>query len=143
MSEITGGCRCGQYQYTLSKAPLFAAYCHCTYCQKRNSSPCTSLIMIDSDSMATQGEFQQHSETGGSGKPLNIHRCSHCGTMLFMQVEALNNIVAIAAESLHDMQYFRPTAHLWTSSQQTWFDIKDELPQLPGPPKLPRAILKG
>lgn len=143
MSEITGSCRCGQYQYTLSRAPLFAAYCHCSDCQKRSSSPCTSLIMIDKDSMQTAGEHQQYAETGGSGKSLNIHRCSHCGTMLFMQVEALSNIVAIAAESLHDMAHFQPQGHMWTSSKQAWFEISDKLPQLPGPPKLPRSILKG
>lgn len=92
--------------------------------------------------MQTSGELQQYSEAGGSGQALDMHRCNHCGTVLYMQVQALNNIAAIPAETLNDSQHFQPQAHMWTSSKEEWLEIVDGLPQMVGAPRLPRGFFE-
>lgn len=143
MAIIKGGCRCGHLSYELQQAPLYAAYCHCSDCRRRNSSPCTSFFMANLTAVQIKGDSHVYTEKGGSGAPLEHHRCTQCGTVVYAQVHALNNIAAIPAETLQDKSFFKPNAHVWVSSKEDWFEIKDDLPQLPGPPRLPKSLLKG
>jgi hypothetical protein len=127
--------------YQLNKPPVFAAYCHCTECRQRNSSPCTGFVMGLYDSMVLSGQSDQYSEPGGSGAPLEHHRCTNCGTVMYSRIHRLKNIVGIPASTLENPEVFKPVAHLWTQSKVPWFDINDALPQFKGPPKLPAEFL--
>lgn len=142
MTITKGGCRCGQLTYQLNKPPVYAAYCHCTECRRRNSSPCTSFVMGWLDSLNLTGESHQYCETGGSGAPLEHHRCVNCGTVVYTRIHALSNIVGLPASTLNDESLFQPVAHIWTQSKEPWLEINDQLPQLPGPPRLPPELLK-
>ncbi len=35
---LTGGCLCGSVRFEVSEPPLYAAYCHCTRCQRRTGT---------------------------------------------------------------------------------------------------------
>jgi len=141
MEYIKGTCRCGQLSYELTSPPVYAAYCHCTECRQRNSSPCTSFIMGLQDSLLVSGRCNKYSEASGSGSTLDHHRCLTCGTLLYMRVNRLNNIVAIPSATLLDETLFQPVEHLWVESKVPWLEIKDGLPQREGPPAFPAEFL--
>lgn len=141
MTLIKGQCRCGQASYEVTQEPFNAGYCHCTDCRERTSSPCTSFMMVDKAAMKNSGTTDSYKDTGGSGAPLDIHRCTECGNVLFMDVYALKNVAAIPSETLIDQSYFKPTAHYWVSSKLPWFEIMDNLEQRLGPPHIPRELL--
>ena len=143
MENIKGACRCGQLSYELSKAPVYAAYCHCTECRQRNSSPCTSFMMGLQDSLNVLGKYDEYSEASGSGSTLDHHRCINCGTVVYSRINRLKNIVAIPSTTLLDEKYFQPVEHLWVQSKVSWFEISDDLPQRSGPPKLPAGLLNN
>lgn len=141
MTKITGHCRCGQASYEVSQTPFNVGYCHCSDCRERTSSPCTSFMMVDKAAMECSGKTDSYKDKGGSGAYLDIHRCSECGSVLFMDVYALKNVVAIPSATLEDQSLFKPTSHYWVSSKLPWFEIKDDLEQRPGPPRIPRELL--
>ena len=35
---LTGGCLCGRVRYEITAPLVFAAYCHCTRCQRRTGA---------------------------------------------------------------------------------------------------------
>ncbi len=141
MKKIKGACRCGKFTYELNKPPVYAAYCHCTECRLRNSSPCTSFIMGLVNCLVVAGEHDLYSEASGSDSTLDHHRCSCCGTVLYTRVNKLENIVAIPSATLIDESVFQPVEHLWVQSKLPWLEINDGLPQRSGPPKLPAGLL--
>jgi len=141
MENIKGTCRCGQLSYELNRPPVYAAYCHCTECRQRNSSPCTSFIMGLKDSLTVSGKSDEYSEASGSGSTLDHYRCINCGTVVYMRINRLNNIVAIPSATLLDEKYFQPIEHLWIQSKVPWLEIKDGLPQRAGPPSFPAGFL--
>lgn len=141
MENIKGNCRCGQLSYELNAPPVYAAYCHCTECRQRNSSPCTSFIMALQNSMTVAGQSDAYTEASGSGSTLDHHRCKECGTVVYMRINRLRNIVAIPSATLLDESHFKPVEHLWVQSKEPWLEINDGLPQRNGPPKFPSGSL--
>lgn len=133
-SDFSGSCRCGQLSYHVTQPIVLAAYCHCHACQKRTSAPCTGFIMVKESATEFKGNMQGYTETGGSGAPMDHNRCTDCGTAVFTRLNVLEDIIGIPASTLNKPEDFQPEVHVWTSSKDARFEIKDELPQLPGPP---------
>ena len=141
MDCIKGSCRCGQLSYELKKPPVYAAYCHCTECRLRNSSPCTSFIMGLLDCLIVKGSHDTYSEASGSDSTLDHYRCTSCGTVLYSRINKLKNIAAIPSATLKDKTVFKPVEHLWVQSKEPWLQINDGLPQRSGPPRLPSGLI--
>ena len=140
-TPISGGCRCGQCRFTVSRGPLFAGSCHCKACRQRSSAPCTGFMMMDEPSFELVGETHSYRETGGSGAPIEHQRCSKCGSAIYTKLYALKNILAVPEVLLDDRQVFQPQQHVWVSAKQDWFEINDGLMEQPGPPKLSAELL--
>ena len=140
-TDISGGCRCGQVRFSVTRAPLFAGYCHCNACRQRSSASCTAFLMMDEPSFTLVGETHSYRETGGSGAPIEHKRCSQCGSTIYTKLYVLKNTVALPAALLDDKSVFRPQQHVWVSAKQDWFEISDDLPQQPGPPQLSAELM--
>lgn len=46
-----------------------------------------------------------------------------------MHEQVLDNRVQVTLGSLDDPETVRPQDHVWTESQVSWFDIRDDLPR--------------
>ena len=58
MSDMTGGCLCGQVRYTLSGEPIFSGLCHCRNCQRYTGSAFETTIAFPSSSVSIEGELK-------------------------------------------------------------------------------------
>ncbi|MFT6122938.1 MAG: hypothetical protein ACJASG_001466 [Oleiphilaceae bacterium] len=92
------------------------------------------------DSLTVFGQSYKYSEASGSGSTLDHHRCIKCGTVVYMRINRLNNIVAIPSATLLDEKHFQPVEHIWIQSKVPWLEIKDGLPKRAGPPTFPPSF---
>ncbi|GAA6152440.1 GFA family protein [Pseudoteredinibacter isoporae] len=130
-----GACRCGQISYQVRNKPLYSGYCHCHACQKRNSAPCVSVFLIQKKDIDFHGKTDSFRSLGGSGKEMTEHRCHDCGDAIYSDLSVLDNVIVCLAATLNNPNDFEPEGHLWVSSRDPRFEIKDNLEQQAGPPK--------
>ncbi|NHO88368.1 GFA family protein [Pseudoteredinibacter isoporae] len=113
---------------------MYSGYCHCHACQKRNSSPCVSLFLIQKKEIDFSGKTSCFSIIGGSGKEMIEHRCQDCGDAIYSDLKVLDDVIVCLASTLEKPEDFKPEGHLWVSSRDPRFEINDDLEQQAGPP---------
>ena len=86
---LTGSCLCGKVTYDTGSEPLWVTICHCKFCQRATGSDRMIQPVFErqdfSFTAATPAVFTQPSD--GSGKNINAHFCSDCGTKLALTFE--------------------------------------------------------
>lgn len=131
---MRGACRCGQVSYQLKDQPIYSGYCHCHACQKRNSAPCVSVFLIQQKNTDIRGKTACFRSLGGSGKEMIEHRCEDCGDAIYSELTVLDKVIVFLASTLSNPEDFKPEGHLWVSSRDPRFEIRDDLEQQAGPP---------
>ncbi len=123
---LEGGCLCGAVRYRVTAEPVGSAYCHCRMCQRRSGAPAVATVEIPTGGL----EFVQ-------GEPAAYHSspaarrlfCRDCGTELYFTLLDDPPSLSLNLGTLDDPEAVRPTKHIWTSSQVSWFDVADGLPR--------------
>lgn len=85
----TGRCLCGKISYDTGSEPLWVTVCYCTFCQRATGSDRMIEPIFERENFAfskgSPSVFKLASE--GSGKEVQIHFCSECGTKLALTFE--------------------------------------------------------
>ena len=104
MPNLVGGCLCGALRYEVRSPPLRVTLCHCRFCQRTTGSSHLVEPLFDrADLHVTAGVptvYRHRSE--GSGRHLDLHFCSVCGTTLFMTFERFPGLCGVYAGTLDD-----------------------------------------
>ena len=124
---IKGSCQCGQVTYLLNDKPKVVWACHCTECQKLSTSPFSVTAVIDSNTIEFQGELMQWSRLANSGNTNIAKFCPLCGNRVYhYNPDDLATIkLKLKPVNLTDSSIFKPTAHIWVSEKQGWYDIPE------------------
>ena len=131
----TGGCLCGGVQYEFSGEPVFGLLCHCRDCQRQSGGAYTAGLRIPAASFRiTRGEAKLYVKTADSGNQVTRAFCPECGSMLFLDVSARPDLVAIRVGTLDDPSWFRPEADIFVQSAQPWDHMNPDLPKYPAYP---------
>ena len=131
----TGGCLCGGVQYEFSGEPVFGLLCHCRDCQRQSGGAYTAGLRIPAASFRiTRGEAKLYVKTADSGNQVTRAFCPECGSMLFLEVSARPDLVAIRVGTLDDPSWFRPEADIFVQSAQPWDHMNPDLPKYPAYP---------
>ena len=127
--SYVGGCLCGKLRYEFTIEPMTVYICHCTECQKVSSSAFGVSLRVSADSfIITQGESKSVESVADSGRTKIGCFCPECGTRISNKPSS-GNLVVVKAGSLDNPNLFRPIAHIWTQSAQSWFSFADGLPK--------------
>ena len=131
----TGGCLCGGVQYEFSGEPVFGLLCHCRDCQRQSGGAYTAGLRIPAASFRiTRGEAKLYAKAADSGNQVTRAFCPECGSMLFLDVSARPDLVAIRVGTLDDPSWFRPEADIFVQSAQPWDHMNPDLPKYPAYP---------
>lgn len=134
-APYSGSCQCGQIRYEIRAEPLTLYLCHCKECQKQSSSAFGMSMSIPLEALAiVQGQPQQWSRVGSSGREVICAFCGVCGTRLFHYPTRNPQIVNVKPGTLDDTSWLKPVGNLWTSSAQPWVTIDDQMVNYPGQP---------
>ena len=127
-NDLAGSCLCGAVHYTASDlGPI--GHCHCETCRKAHTAAFSSVGRVARAGFRwTQGEGALSSFESSPGK----HRyfCSRCGSQLAAAWQHEDEII-LRLGCLDTDPQSQAVAHVWTSDKAPWFDISDELPQVP------------
>jgi len=129
MEQRTGGCICGAVMYSIEGVPKRITICHCTWCQRRTGSAFGVEAVFDDSQISFTGEsltsYRHISDE--SGRWLDQHFCSRCGSKLGLTLEAVPGIRSISAGSMDDPQWLEQeqfaSRHVFTRSARCWSDI--------------------
>jgi len=133
---LVGSCLCGEVRYAV-RGPLAAiGHCHCRRCRKAHGAAFGSFALVEASAFAWQRGAEQLSRFGGSDDR-TLSFCSRCGTTL--TGNAPPGQVALAVATLDVDPIVRPVLHATVREAAPWFEITDDVAQLPGPlPELGR-----
>jgi hypothetical protein len=135
MPTITGGCLCGKIRYTANTDPLFVGVCHCRDCQKFTGSAFATVVGLRKSAVMMTGSLRGFTKRGDSGKPIVRLFCPECGSSVMDEAEMMPSVVMIAAGTLDDATWVKPTTQVYCSSSQTWVELGGQIKRfekLPG-----------
>jgi hypothetical protein len=133
--SYVGGCLCGALRYEFITEPTTVYICHCTECQKVSSSAFGVSVRVSADSFnITQGELASIETVADSGRTKTGFFCPKCGIRIMNKPNS-GDLVVIKAGTLDNPNLFRPIAHIWTQSAQSWFPFADGLPKFKKAPE--------
>jgi len=124
---IDGSCQCGQVTYRLFEPPKKVVACHCKECQKLSTSPFSVTALIAADAIEFQGELKEWSRVADSGNQNNAMFCPHCGNRVYHYNPAESETIKLKLKptNLSDYSIFKPSAHVWVSEKQNWYQIPE------------------
>jgi hypothetical protein len=133
--SYVGGCLCGALRYEFLTEPTTVYICHCTECQKVSSSAFGVSVRVGADEFSiTQGESKSIETVADSGRTKVGFFCPECGIRINNKPTS-GNFVVVKAGTLDNPNFFKPIAHIWTQSAQSWFPFADRLPTFKKAPK--------
>ena len=129
MSEnqtFEGGCLCGLIRYRSTAPSVRGVICHCSMCRKHSGAPILAFVHFPADSFSWLTEKPVRYR---SSKVSERGFCPKCGSTLMMHEEIMGSYVQVAVGSLDEPDRVQVDDHVWTESQISWFDVKDDLPR--------------
>lgn len=130
MSNIVGGCLCGNIRYTCEAEPMMMAICHCKNCQKQTSTSFSILVAVPKGSLKIEGELSAYNDQGASGQPVIRKFCGRCGSPIMSDVVAIPTMDFLKAGTLDDTSWLKPEAQLWCDSAQSWLTLDGDIAQI-------------
>lgn len=129
MKALRGQCLCGDVQYTVADAFLYALNCHCSLCRRATGSAFKAFAGIERHQLQIVQGADRLLIFGGTID--HDAHCGRCGSLLYSQVRD-GQYLHVTLGTLVDSPTIRPSAHIFVGSKAPWFTITDDLPQHEG-----------
>jgi hypothetical protein len=126
---LAGSCMCGGVTYEVDAAAGPIIHCHCQTCRKAHASAFSSISAVPRDKFRwTKGEELLIGYQSSPGKFRRF--CSKCGSHILAE-RVGQPTVMLRLGCLDTPMTDQPKAHIWRSEAASWFDPKNQLPELP------------
>ncbi|WP_342343029.1 GFA family protein [Shewanella salipaludis] len=126
---IFGACQCGKVTYELLAPPTMVVACHCKECQKLSTSAFSITAMVEASNLVFKGEMQFWSRPADSGNRSDAMFCPSCGNRIYHVNPDEPDKIKLKPSNLSDTRLIQPTAHVWLSEKQAWFQVPDGVMQ--------------
>ncbi len=122
---IQGSCQCGAVTYELHEPPLMVVACHCKECQKLSTSAFSITAVVRADAVRFKGKMNDWSRVADSGNINAAKFCPTCGNRIYHYNPDQPDTIKLKPSNLADTRIIEPTAHVWVSEKQAWFQIPE------------------
>src|ERR1700757_3016538 len=90
-----------------------------------------TVFAVPKGTFTLTGDPHTHTRPGGTtGKPLHRVFCPDCGSSIMMYRDDTDR-VNIAAGTLDDTSFFRPTANIYCETKQSWVPLAPNMLSYP------------
>ena len=134
MKKLKGGCLCGEVEYLVSDAFLYAGYCHCSQCRNFSGAMGSAVGGVAVSEFSISSGEKSISKFQKSADSI-LCFCSKCGSSLYGE-KPNSGLIHIRYGSLRESPGLSPQAHMHTASKASWYEINDDLPQFPEMPPM-------
>jgi hypothetical protein len=121
-----GGCVCGAVRYRAHGEPARVTVCHCTWCQRRTGSAFGVASVFDAARVEITGQAPRtyRHRSDESGRWLDLHFCSSCGTNIGFTLEWVPGVFAVDSGTFDEPSWIDPGRHdfryIYLRSAQGW-----------------------
>lgn len=122
---ISGSCQCGGVTYQLLAEPSMVAACHCKECQKLSTSAFSITAMVQASDLIIEGQLKDWSRPAESGNTSAAKFCPTCGNRIYHYDPNSPDRIKLKPSNLSDTSIIQPTAHIWVSEKQDWYQIPE------------------
>ena len=129
---LNGRCTCSKVKYQLLNKPLFVHCCHCTWCQRETGASFALNAFIETHNVKLlQGKTETiYTPTSSSGGQ-KIIRCASCKIALWSHYSGAGDVISLVRiGTLDDSNALQPDIHIYTSTQQHWLKLSDDIPKV-------------
>jgi hypothetical protein len=127
---LEASCLCGSVAYEVDAPVGPIVHCHCETCRKAHGSAFSSVTSVPRERFRwIRGEDLLSTFESSPGKFRRF--CSRCGSQIVAD-RANQPTIILRLGCLDTAVSDRPRCHIWRSGGASWYDPKDELPELPG-----------
>lgn len=133
MSDIEGGCRCGNIRYRTGLAEPPNVYaCHCRDCQTWSGSAFSLQFFLPEDQFSLTGEPGLYERTTPeSGRVSRQRACPVCFTRIYNTNSIRPGFVTLRAGTLDRSDELNIVAHIWAKRKLQGIDIPAGIPVWP------------
>jgi len=127
---MTGRCLCEGVRFEISGPFGPLGYCHCKQCQRANGSAFSagsSVARIDLRFLSGEELLREFESSPGRFRAF----CSRCGSPIYKRMSDQPEALRIRLGVLDRDPELRARVHIWVDAKAPWYEITDELPQLP------------
>lgn len=137
MSELEGGCACGNVRFKISGDLMGGGVCHCRACQYSTGGPPGYVVLAPRAGFeVTKGQPKVYTAKADSGNDVHRAFCPDCGTPLYTETTGGIPFLPVKAGALDNPTAFQPQIHLYMDDAQPWHLTHDGLPQFPRMPPM-------
>lgn len=108
MTDVAGGCLCGDVRFVASGEPKRVGICHCFDCRKHHGALFHASAIFDEGAVTVEGETREY-----AGR----HFCPRCGSSVLGRS---GDEVEVNLGALDAIDEFKPTYELWTIRRESW-----------------------
>lgn len=120
MTDLTGGCACGQVRFTAIGAPKFAFLCQCRDCQQMTGSAHAAQFCHDASAFSVTGALAQWDRKGAEGHIVSKFTCATCACPIYGTTSRATAIVMVMAGALEDPAAITPDRIFFADSAIPW-----------------------
>lgn len=135
---LTGGCNCGAVRFEVTEPLVFAAYCHCTRCQRRTGTgAAASAVTAPGSFSITSGRDKLRVwEPDPGGKKVF---CARCGSHIYAE-NTNHSFFAVRMGAFDGDPGIRPSVRQFVAYAAAWEPVPDDgLKHFPERLELPSA----
>lgn len=108
MTQITGGCLCGEVRIVATGAPRRVGICHCLDCRKHHGALFFAAAIFPATAITISGTTHDY-----AGR----HFCPRCGSSVFSRSD---DEVEVHLGALDAPDQFQPSYELWMLRRESW-----------------------
>ncbi|MEM7461568.1 MAG: GFA family protein [Pseudomonadota bacterium] len=114
--DLSGSCLCGNIRYEGQAEIVRAINCHCLDCQHATGGAFASMVFVEKNALAIDGETASFEHSSDRGSTMTKHFCSTCGSPMFSENNTRVGMIGIRVGTLNDTSVFNPTANIFCDS---------------------------
>ncbi|WP_237154967.1 GFA family protein [Oryzibacter oryziterrae] len=108
MTDLAGGCLCGNVRFLTRGEPYRVGVCHCLDCRKHHGALFHASAIFPESAVTVAGE---------TGDYAGRHFCPRCGSSVFSRS---GDEIEVHLGSFDEPDRFQPTYELWTIRRESW-----------------------
>lgn len=122
----TASCACGNLRITVTGDPSRVYACACLECQRATGSGFSYRARFQKEAIIqVVGDRRIWRRGSDAGRWVEQTFCATCGTLVYLEGEALPDAVVISVGCFADMTFAPPAAVFWASRRHPWYCLTE------------------